>query len=354
MIQLTVAPQVLTWDAGANVLRRSIEKEFEVLLYESLRRAGGEEYASATPHEGVRLAMTAPRTARVLLWPRTSPPTRTRRFLERAFSAERAVMGVDDDRGFSGWTADYRARVRPNGEVAWQPLLSRTLTPLDLRSPHARSLDLLGGSRVVCPPRAVPADDVTQAAVARVEEAWRGIRATPGSVADCMVAWTRVVVVQSDRSGLFWSGSNGQYIGRVMLVNPHLQQTSVEEIADALVHEAIHGFLSMHERVEPWVHNTSLYTDAAAVVSPWSGNPLPVRQFLQACFVWYGLTMFWGEHLDGAVFDQATAQRMLMRALRGFCGQSFADVLWPWRDQVRAELIPLITDMQRSVRWLLE
>ena len=339
---------------GTDVLRRSTKKEFEALLYESLRRAGYEEYASATPHEGARLALTAPRTARLLLWPRMSRPIRTRQFLRTAFSAERAVMAVGDNGGFSGWTADCRAQVHLNGQVAWQPVLSGTVIPLDLRSPHARSLDLLGDSRVVCPPRAAPADNVAQAACTRIEEAWRGIRATRGTVADCVAAWTRVVVVQFDGNDQFWSGSNGQYIGRVMLVNPHRQQTTVEELADALVHEAIHGFLSMQERVEPWVHDASLYTDAAAVVSPWSGNPLPVRPFLQACFVWYGLTMFWGEHLDGTVFDAATARRMLVRALRGFCGQSFADLLWPWRDQVRPELIQLLTDMQRSVRWLLE
>jgi HEXXH motif-containing protein len=169
-----------------------------------------------------------------------------------------------------------------------------------------------------------------------------------------VAAWTRVIVMQFDESGQFWSGSNGQYIGRVMLVNAHRQQTTVEELADALVHEGIHGFLSMQERVEPWVHDASLYTDAPAVVSPWSGNPLPLRPFLQACFVWYGLTMFWGEHIDGTVFDTAITRRMLMRALRGFCGQSFADILWPWRDKVRPELIQLLTDMQRSVRWLVE
>ena len=349
-----VTPQVLTWDAGTEGLRRPIEKEFEILLYESLRRAGGEEQASATPHEGTRLAMTAPRMARLLLWPGTSPQARTRRLLKAAFSAERAVMGVDDGCGFSGWTADGRARVRPNGEVAWQPMLSGTFIPLDLRSPHARSLDLHGGSRMVCPPRLAPADDVTQEAIARVEEAWRSIRATPGTVADCVAAWTRVVVVQSDGSGQFWSRSNGQYIGRVMLVNPHLHQTPVAEVADALVHEAIHSFLSMQERAEPWVHDASLYTDAAVVVSPWSGNPLPVGPFLKACFVWYGLTMFWGEHVGGAIFGEAPARRMLVRALQGFCGQNFADILWPWHDRVRSELMELVTDMQRSVRWLAE
>jgi len=349
-----VTPQVLTWDAGAAYLRRPVEKEFEALLYESLRRAGGEEQASATPREGTRLAMTAPRMARLLLWPRTSQSARTRRLLATAFSAERAVMGVDDGCGFSGWTADCRARVCPNGEVVWQPVLSGTFIPLDLRSPQARSLDLLGGSRMICPPRLAPADDVAQEAVARVEEAWRGIRATPGTVADCVAAWTRAVVVQFDGSGQFRSGPNGQYIARVVLVNPHLHQTPVAEVADTLVREAIHSFLSMQERTEPWVHDPLLYTDAAAVVSPWSGNPLPVDLFLQACFVWYGLTMFWGEHVEGASFGEGAARRMLIRASRGFCGQNFADILWPWHDQVRSELIELVTDMQRSVRWLAE
>jgi HEXXH motif-containing protein len=255
--------------------------------------------------------------------------------------------------GFSGWTADGRAFIRPNATVRIQPVLEDRI-PLDMQSPHARSVDLVGGSRPVFPARPAPSAETRRQSVARVEAAWQGIRATPGSAADAVAAWTRVVVVQSEASGKFWSGSNGQYIGRVVLANVDSPGTPVEDVADALVHEAIHGFLYMHECVQPWVRGYSLYTDEGAIISPWSGALLPVRPFMQACFVWYGLAMFWAQHMDGDIFARDRARFLLFRAVTGFRKGALADHLQPWRDEVEPEMVELIAELQRIVISLLD
>ncbi len=373
MIGLSVASQVLLWGSESTVLRHQLECEYDVLLHEALRYAccshdeaaednvdsanRGDALAALagadTPADAIRQVMRAPRTVSRLLWPRTQKAGRTQQFLRAAFAAERALRTLETPGRFSGWTADCRAFVRSNGEIVGPTMLDGGI-PIDVRSPHARSLDLLGGSRLVRPVRPSPSQEDVNRTVRRIDQAWRGIGATGGTVADCVSAWTRVIVAQTEPSGKFWSGSNGQYVGRVVLVNADVAGSPVEEVADAIVHEAIHGFLYMHECVEPWVRGYSLYTDEGAIPSPWSGNLLPVRPYMQACFVWYGLAMFWAQHIDRNVFDQKVTYELLNRALIGFRRGSLADAIMPWRAEIHPEMAELVDELQRIVRSLLE
>jgi hypothetical protein len=364
MSGLGVAPDVLLWAEGSAALREPVETEYEALLHEMFQRIGshtGADGAGAretlalardTPREGVTRVLRAPRTARRLLWPRVSEAARTRRFLRSALLAERSALALNGSTPFRGWTADCRAYVRASGEVVAQPTIANGI-PIDLRSPHARSLDLMGGSRVIRGVRPTPRADDAARTVARLREAWAGIAASGGTTSACVAAWTRVIVAQADPSGLFWSGSNGEYVGRVVVVDAAEERVSVEEIVDALVHEAIHGFLYMHESVEPWVLDLALYTDEGAIVSPWSGTLLPVRPFMQACFVWYGLTMFWAQHVNGDVFDEERTHYLLGRALAGFRGEPLADLLAASGAAVRPDLVEVIDELQRIVSSLL-
>jgi|GEM_PF-3533024 len=90
----------------------------------------------------------------------------------------------------------------------------------------------------------------------------------------------------------FSSGSNGLYIGRVVMCN--LENTPLELIAEALVHEAAHGYLYMLETLQPWMpsqeHSREL---GPSVPSCWTGNHISLRSFSQAVFVWYSLYNFW-------------------------------------------------------------
>jgi hypothetical protein len=367
MTRLSVAPQVLMWNRESDRLRQSVEQEFEVLLNEAFLRESEEAGAangSASvdgvalgaerdmPEEAIRHVVRSPRVVRYLLWPRTRDKARIRKLLSAALTAERALLGLETPTGFSGWTADYRAFIRASGHIEVQPTLAGCI-PIDVRSPHARSIDLWGGSRIQHPPRKTPSPEAAERLVARAERAWQGINAADVAVANCVTAWTRVIVAQSEDSGKFWSGSNGQYVGRVVLANADAARSPVEELADAIVHEAIHGFLYMHEYVEPWVKGYSLYTDEGAIASPWSGSLLPVRPFMQACFVWYGLAMFWALHVGANTFDQQQTYYQLGRALVGFRSGALADLLLPWKTEVSPEMIELIDELQRIVRSML-
>jgi HEXXH motif-containing protein len=358
---MTDAAAVLRWTEQTVGSGRAVELEFEMLLRAALRRlwqeaASGQEadqpFADdGTPDAAYRRVLLAPSTVRHLLWPSRGRQAEVRDHWRAACQIERAILGLPNT-AVTGWSADGRAFVAADGRCTVQPSLEGTI-PLDLHSPQALALDLLGGDAPMDPPRSPPSASAVQRTSRRLLEAWHGISASEPAVPRCVEAWTRVIVAQGDPSGRFWSGSNGQYVGRVMIVNADAPNTDTEEIADAIVHEAIHGFLYMHESIEPWVLGKKLYTNAGVIASPWSGTELPVRPFMQAAFVWYGLAMFWAQHIDGGPFDRERARAMLERSLAGFRRGSLVDRLKPWQAKIRSEMTDAINGLQRDVLSLL-
>jgi hypothetical protein len=66
---------------------------------------------------------------------------------------------------------------------------------------------------------------------------------------------------------------------------------TVEALADAIVHEAVHTAIYLWEhRYEPLIHKDDSST---LIPSPWTGNPLSKDNLIQAIFVWAGLLRFW-------------------------------------------------------------
>jgi hypothetical protein len=361
MTALAAFPEVLTWGDNSAELRDPIRREFDVLCNEAYLRIAETLAISPVPRDhsadysaAVRRVLRAPRTIRRLLWHDGSDDTRLGRYLASALSAERTLLNLDADEPYDGWTADGRALIHRDGSVESQPCVFGGRVVLDSCSPHARSLDLLGGSRRADPMRPVLEPPLRRQAVSRIEQACLGIASTNATVAECVTEWVRVVIPQPDMSGKFWSGTNGQYVGRVVLVNVHRDTVSDEEIVDAIVHEAIHGYMYMHESVEPWVNDRKLFTDEGAIVSPWSGTLLPVRPFIQACMVWYGLAMFWGAQLTDSVFPRQRVVPFLLRAVKGFQQVNLGDLLMPWHTKLNPELINVVDQLQANVHALLD
>lgn len=353
------AAAVLRWTEDARGSGRSVELEFETLLRAALVRLwdlpgapdGGPWGDDGTPAEAYRRVLLAPDTVRRLLWPSRDRHAETRDYWRTACEVERALLGLSNSAA-NAWSADGRAFVNADGSCMLQPGLTADI-PIDQLSPKALTLDLIGGDAAVDPPRTPLSIAAQRHVMQRLHDAWRGITASDPAVPRCVAAWTRVIVAQAEPSRRFWSGSNGQHVGRVMIVNADAANTGTEEIADAIVHEAIHGFLYMHETIEPWVLGKKLYTSAGVIASPWSGTELPVRPFMQAAFVWYGLAMFWAQHVDGNVFDRERARAMLERALAGFRRGSLVDRLKPWQAKIRSEMTDTIDGLQQDVLSLL-
>jgi hypothetical protein len=117
------------------------------------------------------------------------------------------------------------------------------------------------------------------------------------------------------RENLFTSGSDGSYIGRVLICNGHTVEDSV--LVDALVHESIHGLLYMIDELNIW-QPTRLASEKLGkiITSPWSSNPLNIRNLVQAIYVWYGLYNFW--QLYGTLFSEKYRKDRLRLIEKGF------------------------------------
>ena len=185
--------------------------------------------------------------------------------------------GGCDDRSFG----QYLVELLEAGPA--QP--NETGLVVDLDTPAAVCFDYTtlrdGGMRLEH--YTVPAD--RELAIGKLEAAMHGIDAVDTGVAAFVRRFTLVANVLVDtETPKFTSGSTSQYVGRSLFCNAHLSGVDAELMADALVHEATHSLLYMHELCDEWIDEDVL-TRQSVVESPWSGATLFIRPFLQACFV---------------------------------------------------------------------
>jgi hypothetical protein len=109
----------------------------------------------------------------------------------------------------------------------------------------------------------------------------------------------------------------GHLIGLTLLTNPWVERVDTADLVDSLVHESIHAGLFFYEAVQGalFLHKTC----PEPICSPWTGKQLTCDQFVQACFVWFGLAHLWGNWptgVGGVSGERAT--QLHRRAYRGF------------------------------------
>ncbi len=146
--------------------------------------------------------------------------------------------------------------------------------------------------------------------------------------------FTYHLIGKTHPSGDFSSGSNGLYIGRVVLCN--IETTSAELIAEAFVHEAAHGYLYMLETLQPWMPSYEHSREIGHnVPSCWTGNHISLRSFSQAIFVWYTLWQFWKKVQARNLFRAEFVERRLQ-----FIGQGFEKLDLSHLQKLAAGTIP--------------
>lgn len=125
----------------------------------------------------------------------------------------------------------------------------------------------------------------------------------------------RVVFRQTGSSSSgFRSGSYRSHAGTTFLTNAHRYKHDIGKIADALVHEAIHAAIYMIEDTSGRICGDAA---SAQLKSPWTGNLLHLEQYVQACFVWWGLFNFWNSQCGDAAFDASEMKYFRDRAVAG-------------------------------------
>ena len=187
-------------------------------------------------------------------------------------------------------------------------------------------------------------------ALERIRTAMLAIEAADPQVAGFVRRFTLIAhVVVDSGTDKFSSGSSGEYTGRSILCNAHLPGVSIEVLAEALVHEAIHSFLYMQEACHAWVSDEEQCSDEAVVRSPWSGAMLPLRNFLQACFVWFGLAHFWMRAPQGRPFERNRLEARLETARQGFLAGRLLNRISEFLPSIAPRVLDLVDAMQENI-----
>ncbi|WP_158298686.1 aKG-HExxH-type peptide beta-hydroxylase [Sphingomonas psychrotolerans] len=302
--------------------------------------------------------VTAPRITYRLLWPSRHSAADIADALGAALAVEkaRANAGAATDKAFSPppqtlWSAVGDGWLGPDGGFVAGPALPG-LPPLDFFSPHALAIDIDGEIDEVDVPRSPYPSAETRQILSLLSDVRERLVTTNPRIAGFVEAFTKSLVLQQDPQApdLFSTGSSAQYVGRSVMGNPHLSKVDSALLAEGLVHEAIHSLLYMSERLEPWVNNEEVYGPELRTRSEWTGNPLPLRSYLQACFVWYGLAMFWAQAFARGTFEAERARARLEQALRGFLKGHVLDQVRPFAEHINSEVLDTIDTLQGRVR----
>ena len=101
-------------------------------------------------------------------------------------------------------------------------------------------------------------------------------------------------------------------VGAIRLLNAHLEEQTVGRIADDLIHESTHNFLSTYEYLYgPFNPYGTRPSDSVRPVSPWSMRCIQVLPFIHACFVYFAMLHYCEARLRSglASFDETLELR---------------------------------------------
>jgi len=176
--------------------------------------------------------------------------------------------------------------------------------------------------------------------VRTVETAFERLAIRPAA-AQFVHVHTRALAIRRDlgRDG-FLSTSSPRCPGRTVLIN--VDHASVEMVADALLHEAVHALLNAVQLLQPFVHDHARLS-AVSGCSPWSDQIIPLDALLEACFVWFALSCFWCESTN----DEE--KRLRDRAGRGFAAGPLQHLFLPVASSIDPAALRAIATMQDRI-----
>lgn len=298
---------------------------------------------------GRRRLLRAPEITRRLLFVATAPPD-TDRFVADAAMVELTLSGVEPAPPTGGWSALGDVRVPEDGAPRWWPQLAGAdSVPLDFGSPWAQRIDLSGRLEFALEERPSFGEGEIDSVHGHLTTAVDLLQKLSPTLPRFVSAATCVLVLQIDpASHAVASGTNGRYVGRSFVANPHSPDATLDCLAEAVVHEAIHGLIFRESLRRPWVDGTASLEEPR-VPSPWTGRPLPVRPYLEAAFVWFGLVHLWALALRHGVFEREAVHGRLLRSMRGFGGGSLVDRARPWWADIRADVLATIDGLQSRI-----
>jgi len=287
---------------------------------------------------------------RQTLFAPTLPPGQVVPFVDEMLQVECALAGAAEGPGHARWSALGDVMLGDDGAARWWPQLEGAQPiPLDFGSPWAQRLDLSGRLEFDSSPRPALSAEQVQLIHGRLTSTMALLEQLSPTLPSFVSICTRVLVLQIDpTSAAVASGSNGRFVGRSFIANPQSPDATTDCLAEAVVHEAIHALIYGECLRRPWTDGDAA-VEVPRVESPWTGRALPVRPFLEATCVWFGLVHLWTLALRHERFERDAAHTRLMRSLRGFCRGSLVDRAQPWWPEIRPDVLAAVDSLQARV-----
>jgi hypothetical protein len=150
----------------------------------------------------------------------------------------------------------------------------------------------------------------------RIKSALRELRQGSPAAFVSVKDLTLRIAVRLQPEGVHLIGSFTEYPGVMLIVNPWLAELDLAQMIEAIVHENIHHAIAMFE---PLQHDLTPDMPASpAHQSPWTGKLLTCHQFVEACFVWWGLYQMWLNWPVESCLPRERSGWLRDRAFKGF------------------------------------
>ncbi|CAB3802417.1 hypothetical protein LMG28614_05604 [Paraburkholderia ultramafica] len=292
----------------------------------------------------------APEITRQTLFAPTLTPSQIDAFVDSAVQVESALIGVGLQPTAARWSALGDVMLADDGTFLWWPQITgANPISLDFGSPWAQRIDLSGRLEFCTVSRPALTDVEVHFIHGRLVGAMGELQQLSPVLPKFVSLCTRVLVLQIDPLNAYVaSGSNGRFVGRSFIANPQRAEATTDCLAEAVVHEAIHGLMYCESLHRPWACGDAA-VEVARVESPWTGRALPIRPFLEAACVWFGLVHLWALALRSERFERKAAHMRLMRSVRGFCRGSLVDRARPWWHEIRPDVLTAVDCLQARV-----
>lgn len=216
----------------------------------------------------------------------------------------------------SGWTALTDREYAEGQEKTVTTLIADSIL-VDFDSPQALRMDPTSSVYSETP---LPISAELRAQIVdKLSRAMALIDAVASTAGQLVRNATRSICIRVSASENIAAETDPSTIGEMRLLNFHLDDKDIYDVADALIHESLHSYLAMYELQ----HGSFVgfeQTSLVRPVSPWSGNPIPYNAFTHAVYIYFAMFGFYKLlfHAAGVECDRKHVALLMNHCSRGF------------------------------------
>lgn len=216
----------------------------------------------------------------------------------------------------SGWTALTDTEYSNGREKTVTTTIADSIL-VDFDSPQALRKDLT--SSVFSETPLPVSETIRQEIIDKLSQAMALIDTVASTAGQLIRNTTRCIRIRVSASENIAAETDPTTIGEMRLLNFHLPDKDIYDVADALIHESLHSFLAMYELQHGGFVGFN-QTSLVRPVSPWSGNPIPYNAFTHAVYIYFALFEFYKLlfHAPNVDCDKKHIALLMSHCSRGF------------------------------------